>query len=729
MPSPDTQDSFKSSSKKKNNKKKRKSTDKEKNSKKKKKSDDKKNNDDKSSSLPLSWLPSNARHALSPPRKGENKSNIILIGAAIGAALFFLFMILCMVCCCRRKKRKQKNNKEYSFNNHGITKDNNNNGYYNKQPHDSNQHQQNIDLHLKMPPPPSASSSAPNSEQWVAVPPPPPPGMFSSEMSSSSYSGPYQAPLPPPHPGISVNLNTNNFSYDELAAATKGFDRSLLLGQGGFGYVHKGVLSNGKEVAVKSLKIDSGQGEREFQAEVEIISRVHHRHLVSLVGYCIAGQQRILVYEFIPNKTLYYHIHGEGARIIDCSTRLQIALGAAKGFAYLHEDCNPRIIHRDIKAANILLDENYEAKVADFGLAKLSSETITHVSTRIMGTFGYLAPEYASTGKLTEKSDVFSYGVVLLELITGRRPINRHSDDEDNLIDWARPILMQASNGGSFEELVDPRLENNYDRDEMHRMVACAASAIKHSGRMRPTMRQIVRMLEGDGPSDDLNDVGKNVRKGNLDYDKNGDMTSGEFSSNEYSRVHMIDHELIMHTILFNRSLRVQIIDVSLILCSSFCLLKAPTAVLVPITAIFLPVEAIEHDLRGLAWHHKVDLLLAQSTTERLKDLLEEYKINNAGTNKGFKPLLEFTDIDIQIVSTNLVGSILCTREAMHVMSNQHKVGHIFNMDGAGSGGSSTPLTTVQLQSSLLKEYKKSRVVVHTASPGMWIDDSEQANV
>lgn len=520
MPSSDSSKSSSSSNKnqKKNNKKKKKSSDKDKATKKKKKSNDKKNNNDKPSSIPFSWLPSNARNALSPPRKGDNNNTkVIAIGAAIGAMLFLFFIIACMVCCCccRKKKKQHKHDKSYS--NHGEIKDN---GYYNKQQHDWNQHQvQSNDLHLKMPPQPR--SGPPSSEHWVAAPPPPPPGMMppppgmmsSSDISSSSYSGPYQPPLPPPHPGIPLSVNTNSFTYDELAAATKGFDNSLLLGQGGFGYVHKGVLPNGKDVAVKSLKVDSGQGEREFQAEVEIISRVHHRHLVSLVGYCMAGQQRILVFEFIPNKTLEHHIHGsvgKGSPVVDCSTRLQIALGAAKGFAYLHEDCDPRIIHRDIKAANILLDDLYEAKVADFGLAKLSSETITHVSTRIMGTFGYLAPEYASTGKLTEKSDVFSFGVVLLELITGRRPINRQSDD-DNLIDWARPILMHASNGGSFEELVDPRLGDNYNREEMHSMVACAASAIKHSARIRPKMRQIVRVLEGDTSLDNLVDTGKNV--------------------------------------------------------------------------------------------------------------------------------------------------------------------------------------------------------------------------
>ncbi|KAL7584885.1 hypothetical protein Lser_V15G45760 [Lactuca serriola] len=358
-------------------------------------------------------------------------------------------------------------------------------------------------------PPPPGSGPVSSEYDWIAVPPPPPPPMSgNTEFSSATFSGPYQAPLPPPHPGVVLGFNKSTFTYDELAEATRGFNRSLLLGEGGFGYVHKGVLPSGKEIAVKSLKSTSGQGEREFQAEVEIISRVHHRYLVSLVGYCIAGPRRLLVYEYIPNNSLDYHLYGQVAPIMNSSTRLKIALGAAKGFAYLHEDCQPRIIHRDIKAANILLDEHYEAKVADFGLAKLSSDTNTHVSTRVMGTFGYLAPEYASSGKLTEKSDVFSFGVVLLELITGRRPSEANVDD-DGLIDWCRPILTQATEGGSYEEIVDPRLENKFDRDEMYRMVVCASACLRYSARRRPKMSQVVRALEGDASLDDLNEGGK----------------------------------------------------------------------------------------------------------------------------------------------------------------------------------------------------------------------------
>lgn len=182
--------------------------------------------------------------------------------------------------------------------------------YYNSGQHGNwrgNQLQSNDYNSVKRPPPSGQVSSE---HGWPIAPPPPPPMMSSSEMSSANFSGPRVPPLPPPHPSFALGFNQSSFSYEDLASATGGFSEQNLLGQGGFGYVHKGVLPNGKEVAVKSLKSNSGQGEREFHAEVDIISRVHHRHLVSLVGYCIAGSQRMLVYEFVPNNTLEYHLHG-----------------------------------------------------------------------------------------------------------------------------------------------------------------------------------------------------------------------------------------------------------------------------------------------------------------------------------------------------------------------------------------------------------------------------------
>ncbi|KAF8022601.1 hypothetical protein BT93_F0191 [Corymbia citriodora subsp. variegata] len=383
-------------------------------------------------------------------------------------------------------------------------------------------------------------------------PTPTPPVTSSTEMNSRSSHGRDSS--------ITLGFNKSTFTYNDLAMATNGFAFDTIIGQGGFGYVHKGVLPSGKEVAVKCLKAGSGQGDREFQAEVEIISRVHHRHLVSLVGYCIAGTQRMLVYEFMPNKTLEHHLHGmvstipglgesisppciannhtqctwKGHPPMSWSTRLRIALGSAKGLAYLHEDCHPRIIHRDIKGANILLDFNFEAKVADFGLAKLTSDNFTHVSTRIMGTFGYLAPEYAATGKLTDKSDVFSFGVMLLELITGRRPINPTGElMEDSLVDWARLRIGRALEQSNFTELADPQLEGKYVHQEMARMVVCAGACIRHSARRRPKMSQIVRALEGDGSLDDLNDWPKSNGQSS-----NGQSSTGQSSTGPTSTGH-----------------------------------------------------------------------------------------------------------------------------------------------------------------------------------------------
>ncbi|KAG9450024.1 hypothetical protein H6P81_009989 [Aristolochia fimbriata] len=347
----------------------------------------------------------------------------------------------------------------------------------------------------------------------------------SSNLSDSSYlktppsstpflgkdSGGSGYPYSPPEPGPLGNSRTW-FTYEELSEATDEFSERNLLGEGGFGPVYKGCLPDGREVAVKQLKVGGSQGEREFQAEVEIISRVHHRHLVSLVGYCISENQRLLVYDFVPNNTLHFHLHGERRPVLDWATRVKIAVGAARGLAYLHEDCHPRIIHRDIKSSNILLDNNFEAQVADFGLARLALDTFTHVTTRVMGTFGYLAPEYASTGKLTEKSDVYSFGVVLLELITGRKPVDASQPlGDESLVEWARPLLTQALNHGNFEDLVDPRLDNNYVENEMFRIIEAAAACIRHSASMRPRMGQVVRALDSMA---DISDLSNGLRPG-----------------------------------------------------------------------------------------------------------------------------------------------------------------------------------------------------------------------
>ncbi|KAL0857373.1 hypothetical protein Bca101_062527 [Brassica carinata] len=328
----------------------------------------------------------------------------------------------------------------------------------------------------------------------------------------------------------SSEMANNMFTYEDLAQATDNFSYVNFIGQGGFGYVHKGVLHDGTEVAIKQLKAGSGQGEREFRAEIEIISRVHHRHLVSLLGYCVTGTQRLLVYEFLPNKTLEFHLH-EKRRPLDWSKRMKIASGAARGLAYLHEDCNPKTIHRDVKAANVLIDDSYEAKLADFGLAKCCLDNDTHVSTRIMGTCGYLAPEYASSGKLSDKSDVFSFGVMLLELITGRRPVAKSHPfaDEENIVDWAKPLMIQALNTGNFHGLVDPRLEKDFDISEIKRMVLCADACVQHSAKHRPKMSQIVRAFD---KSISLDDLIQGVALGDItsySLDENSDYSSTKY--------------------------------------------------------------------------------------------------------------------------------------------------------------------------------------------------------
>ncbi|WOL11758.1 hypothetical protein Cni_G20522 [Canna indica] len=301
------------------------------------------------------------------------------------------------------------------------------------------------------------------------------------------------------------------FTLEELSIITNNFSTQNLLGEGGCASVYKGCLRDGREVAVKQLKIGGTQGEREFKAEVETISRVHHRHLVSLVGYCVSGNERLLVYDYVPNRTLYYHLHGKGRPIMEWTIRVQVASGTARGIAYLHEDCHPQIIHRDIKSSNILLDYNFEAQVSDFGLARSAMDSNTHETTQVMGTFGYLAPEYATSGKLTYKSDVYSFGVVLLELITGRKPVDASQPlGDESLVEWARPLLFKALENGDFGSLPDPRLEGNFHKDEMFCMIEIAAACIRHSSTMRPRMGQVVRALEG---LNDL-DINNGVRPG-----------------------------------------------------------------------------------------------------------------------------------------------------------------------------------------------------------------------
>ncbi|KAJ4888875.1 Receptor-like serine/threonine-protein kinase ALE2 [Raphanus sativus] len=286
-------------------------------------------------------------------------------------------------------------------------------------------------------------------------------------------------------------LSVKTFTLSELEKATDKFSAKRVLGEGGFGRVYHGSMEDGTEIAVKLLTRDNQNRDREFIAEVEMLSRLHHRNLVKLIGICIEGRTRCLIYELVHNGSVESHLH-EGT--LDWDARLKIALGAARGLAYLHEDSNPRVIHRDFKASNVLLEDDFTPKVSDFGLAREATEGSEHISTRVMGTFGYVAPEYAMTGHLLVKSDVYSYGVVLLELLTGRKPVDMSQPSgEENLVTWARPLL---ANREGLEQLVDPRLAGTYDFDDMAKVAAIASMCVHQEVSHRPFMGEVVQALK-----------------------------------------------------------------------------------------------------------------------------------------------------------------------------------------------------------------------------------------
>ncbi|MCO5597357.1 hypothetical protein L7F22_051433 [Adiantum nelumboides] len=296
---------------------------------------------------------------------------------------------------------------------------------------------------------------------------------------------------------IPRSITTRIFTFDELRQATNKFNPENVLGEGGFGRVYKGVLKDGTAVAIKRFG-GGGQGDREFVVEVEMLSRLHHRNLVKLIGYYASrdSSQHLLCYELLSNGSLEAWLHGPqgSTQPLDWDTRLKIALDAARGLAYLHEDSQPCVIHRDFKASNILLEPNFHAKVADFGLARLAPEgPVNYVATQVMGTFGYVAPEYAMTGHLLVKSDVYSYGVVLLELLSGRKPVDMSQPSgQENLVTWARPILGDRERLG---ELVDARLENTYPKEDFLQIAAIAAACVAPEASQRPTMGEVVQSL------------------------------------------------------------------------------------------------------------------------------------------------------------------------------------------------------------------------------------------
>nr|GEY91751.1 probable serine/threonine-protein kinase PBL19 [Tanacetum cinerariifolium]GEY92550.1 probable serine/threonine-protein kinase PBL19 [Tanacetum cinerariifolium] len=292
------------------------------------------------------------------------------------------------------------------------------------------------------------------------------------------------------------------FKFAELKTATKGFSRSLVIGEGGFGCVYRGVVmvddDQCLDVAVKQLSRNGFQGHKEWINEVNFLGVVNHPNLVKLVGYCAEdderGIQRLLVYELMHNKSLEDHLLGRVNSTLSWMTRLQIAQGAARGLAYLHEEMDFQLIFRDFKTSNILLDEEFNPKLSDFGLARQGPAAgLSHVSTVVVGTIGYAAPEYLQTGRLTSKSDVWSFGVVLYELITGRRAVERNLPrNEQKLLEWVKPYIADSK---KFHLLMDPRLEGDYSLKSAQKLSSLANRCLTKNPKSRPKMSEVVEML------------------------------------------------------------------------------------------------------------------------------------------------------------------------------------------------------------------------------------------
>ncbi|KAJ6328073.1 hypothetical protein OIU77_009875 [Salix suchowensis] len=287
------------------------------------------------------------------------------------------------------------------------------------------------------------------------------------------------------------------YTLRELEESTNYFADENVIGEGGYGIVYRGLLEDNTNVAVKNLLNNRGQAEKEFKVEVEAIGRVRHKNLVRLLGYCAEGAHRMLVYEYVDNGNLEQWLHGD---VGPCSpltweSRINIIIGTAKGLTYLHEGLEPKVVHRDIKSSNILLDKQWNSKVSDFGLAKLLGSESSYVTTRVMGTFGYVAPEYASTGMLNERSDVYSFGILLMEIISGRNPVDySRPAGEVNLVEWLKSMVTNRN----AEGVLDPRLPKKPSPRALKRALLVALRCVDPNAQKRPKMGHVVHMLEAD---------------------------------------------------------------------------------------------------------------------------------------------------------------------------------------------------------------------------------------
>ncbi|PIM99792.1 Serine/threonine protein kinase [Handroanthus impetiginosus] len=287
------------------------------------------------------------------------------------------------------------------------------------------------------------------------------------------------------------------YTLRELEAASNGLSDENVIGEGGYGIVYYGVLADNTRIAIKNLLNNRGQAEKEFKVEVDAIGRVRHKNLVRLLGYCVEGAYRMLVYEYVDNGNLDQWLHGDVGEVspLTWEIRMNIIIGTAKGLAYLHEGLEPKVVHRDIKSSNILLDRQWHPKLSDFGLAKLLNSDNSYVTTRVMGTFGYVAPEYACTGMLTEKSDIYSFGILIMEIITGRSPVDySRPQGEVNLVDWLKKMVGDRKS----EEVIDPKLPERPASKVLKRVILVALRCVDPDAQKRPKMGHVIHMLESE---------------------------------------------------------------------------------------------------------------------------------------------------------------------------------------------------------------------------------------
>ncbi|KAM3317182.1 hypothetical protein ACQJBY_035054 [Aegilops geniculata] len=298
--------------------------------------------------------------------------------------------------------------------------------------------------------------------------------------------------------------NLRTFTFLELKTATKNFRPDSMLGEGGFGRVYKGWVDEktmnptksgtGMVVAVKKLNSESMQGYEEWQSEINFLGRLLHPNLVKLLGYCWEDKELLLVYEFMAKGSLENHLFRKGCAPLSWELRLKIAIGAARGLAFLHAS-EKQVIYRDFKASNILLDASYNAKLSDFGLAKLGpTGSNSHITTRVMGTYGYAAPEYVATGHLYVKSDVYGFGVVMLEMLSGKRALDpNRPNGQQSLVDWAKPYLADRR---KLARLMDPQFEGQYNSKQSHQAAQLTLNCLAGEPRMRPSMKEVLETLE-----------------------------------------------------------------------------------------------------------------------------------------------------------------------------------------------------------------------------------------